>query len=81
MGSQPTAEERPTAFHGVDMHFALAVSIFIASVFAAAVIHRPMLIPPFGQTRVDVILVGVDQRSGSHFLFDDGRDGLLLDVG
>ena len=38
MGSKPTPQERPKAFHGIHMDFTKAVAIFIAGVLASSMV-------------------------------------------
>src|SRR3954452_14992103 len=71
--AEPGAQQGPEPFHGVDVHLAKAIPVFVAGVFAAPVADRLVLKAPGGQAGVDAILVGVDEGA----LSDDGRDDQL----
>src|SRR5437763_15622849 len=81
MGAQPGSEQGPEAFHGVDVDLMEAVAVVIPSVFAFAVTDGLVLISPFGQTGVDVILLGMDPGASGDQFRDDGLDGSLLNIG
>jgi hypothetical protein len=38
MRTQPTAQERPEAFHGIYMHFTKTVAIFVSSKFTPSMV-------------------------------------------
>src|SRR5215211_5356915 len=79
--AEPGAQQGPEPFHGVDVHLAEAVAIFVAGVFAAPVANRLVLIAPGGQAGVDAVLVGVDEGALSNGARDDRLDRPLLHVG
>lgn len=81
MGPQPGAQQRPEAFQGVDVHLAEAVAIVVPGVFAAAMTDRLVTLAPGFQTRVDIVLVGVDQAITRYGRLDDRPDGRLLHIG
>jgi len=59
--AQPGAQQRPEAFHGVDVDLTEAVAVFVASVFAAPVADSLMPVAPGWQARVDAVFVRVDK--------------------
>src|SRR6267378_1316311 len=61
MRAQPTAQERPKAFHRGDMHVAKAVALFIAGVLTPAMVDALMIIAPCLKTRIHTVLVRVHQ--------------------
>src|SRR3954451_16795017 len=65
MRTQPGAEQRPDALHGVDVHLAEAVAVLVAGILAAAVADRLVPVAPGRQARVDVVFVSVDQAAPS----------------
>ena len=80
MRTQPTAQERPKAFHRVDMHFTQAVAIFIAGVLAPAMVDALMSIAPRLKTGINAVLICVNSHSApyfalvKHFLGNDSED-------
>ena len=48
MRAQPTPQERPKAFHRVDVHFAQAVAIVIAGKLASPVVDTLMAVALIG---------------------------------
>ncbi len=79
--SQPGAQQRPEAFHGVDMHLAEAVAVFVASVFAAPMADRLVPVAPGWQAGVDAVFVRVDEGARGDGGGDDRLDRGLLHVG
>ena len=71
--SQPGAQQRPEAFHGVDVDLAEAVAVFVASVFAAPMADSLVPVASSWQTRVDAVFVRVDKDARG----DSGGDGRL----
>jgi hypothetical protein len=63
------------------MDFMKSIAIFIAGILARRVVDALMVVAPFGQAVVDVILIGVDQAARRNGLGDDGLDRRLLHVG
>ena len=53
MWTQPTAQERPEAFHRIHMHFAKAITIVIASKLAPSMVDTLMIIAPGRQTGIN----------------------------
>ncbi len=79
--SQPGAQQRPEPFHGVDVDLAEAVPVLVASIFAAPMADRLVLVAPGWQARVDGILVGVDEGARGDGGGDNRLDRGLLHVG
>src|SRR3954467_11936760 len=71
--AEPGAQQRPEPFHGVDVHLAEAVTIFVAGILTPGMADRLVLIAPVLQAGVDAILVGVDEGA----LSDGARDDRL----
>ncbi len=63
------------------MHFMKAIAIFITGIFTGRMIDRLVLIAPFFEARVNIVLVRVHQAAGLNHLRQDRLDGHLLDVG
>src|SRR3954447_5419694 len=59
--AEPGAQQGPEPFHGVDVHLAEAVPIFVAGILTPGMADRLVLIAPVLQAGVDAILVGVDE--------------------
>ena len=59
MWAQPTPQERPKAFHRVNVHFAQAVAIIIAGKLASAVVDTLMAVTPGLQTGINAVLVRI----------------------
>ena len=78
--SKPGSQQRPAALHRVDVNFVEAVAIVVASIFPASVIDRVVLVAPFFQSAVDVVLVGVDRRAGCNRSTQKRTDRDLLYV-
>ncbi len=49
MGAKPGPQERPKAFHGIDVYFIQAITIIIPGIFATTVAHTFMHIAPLFQ--------------------------------
>ena len=81
MRPQPRSQQRPESFEGVDVHFVKAVAIVVAGVLAMRVAYAVMFVALFGQPIVDVVFIGVDDRSGGNRPADQRTDGDLLYVG
>ena len=62
------------------MHFVKAVAIVVAGILAMRVAYAVMFVALFGQPIVDVVFIGVDDRSGDNCLADQRTDGDLLHV-
>ena len=80
VGSQPRSQQRPAAFPRIDVNFVEAVAIVVASVLAASVIDGEVLLAPFLQSAIDVVLVGVDRRAWGDGGSQKGGDRDWLDV-
>ena len=80
MGSQPRVQEGPEAFHRVDVDFVKAIVVAIASRLFLPMIDREMFVTPFLQSRIDVVLVGVDGGAQGHRGFQKRSDRRLLNV-
>ena len=81
MRSQPGAQQRPEAFHRIDVDLVESVAVFIAGIFARAVVHALVLIAPLRQAGVDVVFVGVDLGALGDARLNHRFDRRLLDVG
>src|SRR5499427_10266375 len=81
MRAQPTPQERPKAFHRVDVHFAHAVAIVIAGKLASPVVDTLMAVTPGLQTGIHAVLICIHTGPWHDGVFDQGLDGLLLHVG
>ena len=80
MWPQPGAQQRPEAFEGIDVNFAEAVTILVAGIVALSVADRLVPVASGCQTGIDVVLIGVDERSCGHARRDDRPDRRLLNV-
>lgn len=58
-----------------------AVAVFIARVFSDEMVDGFMLISPFRQTVIDVVLVGEHEAPRLHRLRNDRFDRCLLNIG
>ena len=81
MWAQPGAQQRPKALHRIDVNLMKSVSILITGIFPSRMIDAFVLIAPFRQAVVDVVLIRVNHTSGGNGLRDDGLDRLLLNIG
>jgi hypothetical protein len=61
VGPQPGTQEGPEALHGVDMDFAMAIAVLVASVLAPGVANGIMLVAPYRKPLIDVVLVRINQ--------------------
>ena len=62
------------------MDFVKAILIVVACVFSLSMTHHVMFIPPFFQSIVDPILLGVDAGVRSDGLPNNRFDGFLLPI-
>src|SRR5215813_504591 len=81
MRAQPTPQERPKAFHRVDVHFAHAVAIVIAGKLASPVVDTLMAVTPGLQTGINAVRICIHPCPWHDGVFDQGLDRLLLHVG
>ena|ERR687887_1288629 len=81
MRTEPAAQERPKSFHRLHMNFAQAVAIFIASALAPSMADTLMLVSPDMPASINAILVCLHTCTWNNGVFDEGLDGLLLDMG
>ena len=80
VGPQPTAQQGPEAFQGVDVDLVETVAIFIPGILTLSMIDRFVAIAPLDQAGIDVVLIGIDERTGLDRLFNQGFDGDLLNI-
>src|SRR3954464_2245660 len=80
MGAKPGPEQRPEAFDRVDMDFAETIAILVAGELTGRRADRAMRVAPFGQSSVDVVLVGVDLRPRGDRVLDQRTNRGLLHV-
>src|SRR5215468_8605926 len=80
MRAQPTPQERPKAFHGVYVHFAQAVPIFIACKLASPMVDTLMVVAPGLQTGINAVLVRIYTCACNDGVFDERLNGLLLHI-
>src|SRR5919112_685660 len=81
MRPQPGSQERPEAFHGVDVDLAEAIAVLVAGVFASTMTDGLVAVAETRRPGVDAILVSIDVRAFGDGLLDDRMDGRLLDIG
>src|SRR5215217_2540227 len=81
MRAEPGAQQRPEAFHGVDVDLAEAVAVLVARILPAAVADGFAPVTPGCQAGVGAILVGVDVGALGDHRPDDRLDRLLPHVG
>ena len=74
MRAQPTPQERPEPFHGIDMDFTEAIAIFIASELAPSMVDALMVISPGRQAGINTVLIGIYTCSWNDGVFDEGLD-------
>src|SRR5215510_1184297 len=80
MRSKPTPKERPAAFHGVHVHFAKAVPVFISGKLASPMVDTLMAISPATQAGINAVLIRINKCTWNDGVFDQGLDGLLLHI-
>jgi len=79
--SQPGAQQRPEAFHGVHMDLAEAVPVLITGILALPMADGLVLVASRCQAGVDAIFVRVDEGALRDSARDDRLDRGLLQVG
>src|SRR5688500_4581928 len=77
---QPRAQQRPDAFHGVDVDFAEAITILITGIFTPTMVNRLMTEAPLRQSAIDRVLVGVDQAAEGDAAQDQRLDRCLPNI-
>src|SRR5262245_59790694 len=80
MWAKPRPQQRPKAFHRIDVQFMKAVAVVISGVIATAMTDRLMHIAPLFQAAIDVIFIGVDTSARRNHRFDQGLDRHVLDI-
>src|SRR3954469_2760349 len=78
---QPGSQERPEAFHGVDVDLAEAIAVLVAGVFASTMTDGLVTVAETRESGIDAILVSIDVRAFGDSLLDDRMEGRLLDIG
>src|SRR3954465_4654223 len=81
MRPQPGSQERPEAFHGVDVDLAEPITVLVAGVFASTMTDGLVAVAETRKPGVDAILVSIDVRAFGDSLLDDRMEGRLLDIG
>jgi len=81
MRAQPGTQQRPKPFERIDMDFMKPIAVFITGILTSGVIDTLVLIAPFRQTIVDIILIRVYPTAGYNNLHDHGLDRHLLHIG
>jgi hypothetical protein len=81
MRAKPTPKERPETFHRIHVHFAKAVSVFIAGKLASPMVDTLMVVSPDMQASINALLVCINKCPWNDRVFDQGLDRLLLDIG
>jgi len=79
--AQPGAQQRPKAFHRVDVDLAKAVAVLVAGILAAPVTNGFVPVAPGWQAGVDAIFVRVDEGAWGDSGADNRLDRGLLHVG
>ena len=80
MGTKPRTQERPKAFHSVDMDFVKAIAILITGIFSLTMINGVMVVAPLLQSDVDRVFIGVKRTAFDNDGGDNGLDRFLLDI-
>jgi hypothetical protein len=75
---QPGAQQRPDAFHDVDVDLAEAVAILVTGVLTPAMVNGPVAEAPLRQAATNRVLVGVDQAAEGDASQDQRLDRRLL---
>ena len=81
MRTKPTAQQRPEALHRIHMYFTKSVAIFISGEFTPSMIDTLMLVSLDIQASINAVFVCINKRTWRDGVFDQGLDGLLLDIG
>src|SRR5262249_400658 len=81
MWTKPTAQQRPEALHRIPIHFTQAVALFISGQFPPSMIDTLMRVSPDIQASINAVFVGINKCTWHDGVFDQGLDGLLLDIG
>src|SRR3954462_11340276 len=68
---QPGSQQRPEAFHGVDVDLADPVAVLVPSVFASTMTDCFVAVAETRKSGVDAILVSIDGRAFGDSLLDD----------
>ena len=79
--TKPTPQQRPEAFHRIDLHFTKAVAIFIAGVLAPPMVDALMAVSPSTQARINAVFIRVNHCPWITGVFDERLERLLLHLG
>src|ERR1700682_3976034 len=80
MGTKPRTQQRPKAFHRVDMHFVKAIAVLVASVFSLAMINGMMVVSPLRQSAIDRVFIRIKRATLGNDAGDDRSDRFLLHI-
>ena len=80
MRAEPRPQERPKAFHGIDMDLAKTVAVIVARVFTSAMENGLVSVALRVQKGIDVVLVCVDEAATGNSGLNDWLDGCLLHI-
>jgi len=80
MRAKPGTQERPKAFHRVDMDLMKAIAILITGIFSLAMINGVMVLPPLLQSVIDRVFVGIKRTTLGDHAGDNGLDRFLLNI-
>ena len=81
MRPKPRAQERPKAFHRIDMHLMKTIPVVVTGIFGLGMIDCFMGIAPGLQLTINGVFIGKNERAGLDSLTHQGLDGLLFDIG
>src|SRR5262249_51058027 len=81
MRPEPTPQQRPEPFEGVDVDLAEPVPVVIPGELTRRVADGAVRVAPLRQPGVDVVLIREHRRTRDDGLADQRADRLLLDVG
>ena len=80
MRSQPTTQQRPETFQGIDVNFVKPITIFISGIFTVGVIDCFVVIAPLCQASINVVLIGINECAWLDGLLNKRLNGGLLDI-
>ena len=80
MRTKPRPQQRPKAFHRIDVHFVKAIAVVIACIFPTAMTHTLMRLAPLFQAAIDVVFIRIHTRAWGNRRLDQWLNRLLLDV-
>src|SRR5258706_4530195 len=80
MRTKPRTQQRPKAFHRIDMDLTETIAVFITGILRLGMIDGFMRIAPGFQLVINGVFISKNERAGLDGLTDERRNSRLLAI-